>query len=80
MERPKLTKSGSGRRSDYATVLRSPVFRACTLAAAASCGGLFAFISGSSFVLIRVLDVPASLFARASHSSSWASSQAPGRR
>jgi DHA1 family bicyclomycin/chloramphenicol resistance-like MFS transporter len=46
----------------YATVLRSPVFRAYALAGTSSYGGLFAFISGSSFVLIRVLDVPASWF------------------
>ena len=46
----------------YATVLRSPVFRAYTLAGASSYGGLFAFISASSFVLIRVLGVPASWF------------------
>lgn len=46
----------------YATVLRSPVFRAYALAGAASYGGLFAFISGSSFVLIGALGVPASWF------------------
>ncbi len=41
----------------YAAVARSPAFRAYTLAAAATYAGLFAFISGSSFVLIRVLGV-----------------------
>jgi DHA1 family bicyclomycin/chloramphenicol resistance-like MFS transporter len=46
----------------YCTMLRSPVFRAYALAGAFSYGGLFAFISGSSFVLIRVLHVPASWF------------------
>lgn len=39
----------------YRNVLRSPAFRAYTLAAAATYGGLFAFISGSSFVLMRTL-------------------------
>jgi DHA1 family bicyclomycin/chloramphenicol resistance-like MFS transporter len=41
----------------YAAVARSATFRAYTLAAAATYAGLFAFISGSSFVLIRVLGV-----------------------
>lgn len=41
----------------YADVARSPAFRAYTLAASATYAGLFAFISGSSFVLIRVLGV-----------------------
>lgn len=39
----------------YAEVARCPAFRAYTLAASATYAGLFAFISGSSFVLIRVL-------------------------
>jgi len=38
----------------YGRVLAHPAFRAYTLAAAATYGGLFAFLSGSSFVLIRV--------------------------
>ncbi|MFO1284881.1 MAG: multidrug effflux MFS transporter [Burkholderiales bacterium] len=46
----------------YLAMVRSPVFRAYSLAGAASYGGLFAFISGSSFVLIRVLGVPAAWF------------------
>ncbi len=46
----------------YAAILRSPVFLAYTAAGAASYGGLFAFISGSSFVLIRGLGVPAGWF------------------
>lgn len=46
----------------YAAILRSPVFRAYTVVGAASYGGLFAFISGSSFVLIRGLGVPAGWF------------------
>jgi DHA1 family bicyclomycin/chloramphenicol resistance-like MFS transporter len=41
----------------YAEVVRSPAFRAYTLSASATYAGLFAFISGSSFVLIRVLGV-----------------------
>jgi DHA1 family bicyclomycin/chloramphenicol resistance-like MFS transporter len=41
----------------YADVSRSPAFRAYALAASATYAGLFAFISGSSFVLIRVLGV-----------------------
>jgi DHA1 family bicyclomycin/chloramphenicol resistance-like MFS transporter len=41
----------------YAEVARSPAFRAYTLSASATYAGLFAFISGSSFVLIRVLGV-----------------------
>lgn len=39
----------------YREVLGSPAFRAYTLAAASSYAGLFAFISGSSFVLMRTL-------------------------
>ncbi len=39
----------------YRSVLRSPTFRAYTLAAASTYAGLFAFISGSSFVLMRAL-------------------------
>ena len=46
----------------YATVLRSPVFRAYTLAGTASYAGVFSFISASSFVLIDVLQVPAGWF------------------
>lgn len=46
----------------YAEVARSPAFRAYTLASTATYGGLFAFISGSSFVLIRVLGVSALAF------------------
>ena len=48
----------------YALVLRSPAFRAYTLASAASYAGVFAFISGSSFVLIRVLGLSPTEFAR----------------
>ncbi len=43
-------------------MLRSPEFRAYTLVASASYGGLFAFISGSSFVLTGVLGVPTEYF------------------
>jgi DHA1 family bicyclomycin/chloramphenicol resistance-like MFS transporter len=46
----------------YATVLRSRQFRAYTLVSAASFATLFAFISGSSFVLIGVLHVPTEWF------------------
>lgn len=46
----------------YATILCSPVFLVYTAAGSASYGGLFAFISGSSFVLIEVLGVPAGWF------------------
>jgi len=46
----------------YALLLRSPAFLAYTLVSSASYGGLFAFISGSSFVLIRVLGVPTAYF------------------
>jgi DHA1 family bicyclomycin/chloramphenicol resistance-like MFS transporter len=47
---------------NYAQVLRSPEFLSFSLVGAASYGGLFAFISGSPFVLIRVLGVPTSYF------------------
>lgn len=46
----------------YLEVARSPAFRAYTLASTATYGGLFAFISGSSFVLMRVLGVSAVAF------------------
>jgi DHA1 family bicyclomycin/chloramphenicol resistance-like MFS transporter len=46
----------------YAAVARSAAFRAYALSAAATYGGLFAFISGSSFVLIRVLGQRATEF------------------
>ena len=46
----------------YALVLRSPEFLAFTMVGSASYGGLFAFIAGSSFVLIRVLGVPTAYF------------------
>lgn len=47
----------------YRTVAGSRSFRAYTLTAAASYAGLFAFLSGSSFVLIRVLGLSATQFA-----------------
>ncbi len=43
----------------YAQVARSPTFRAYTMALSATYGGLFAFISGSSFVLIKALGLSA---------------------
>jgi DHA1 family bicyclomycin/chloramphenicol resistance-like MFS transporter len=48
--------------ANYRHVLRSRVFVACTFAGAASYAGLFAFISGSPFVLIEVLGVPTRWF------------------
>ncbi len=48
--------------ANYTRVLRSPEFLAYTLVSSASYGGLFAFISGSSLVLIRVLGVPTAHF------------------
>ena len=47
----------------YRQVLRSPAFRAYTLAAASTYAGLFAFISGSSFVLMRSLGQSATAYA-----------------
>ena len=47
---------------NYLTVLRSRAFLTYTLVAGASYGNLFAFISGSSFVLIGVLGVPTTLY------------------
>jgi len=48
--------------SAYGAVLRSPVFLAYTFVGTAAYGGVFAFISGSSFVLIRVFGVPTAWF------------------
>jgi len=48
--------------ANYAAVFRSPVFRAYSLAGAATYGGVFAFLSGSPFVLIEVLGVPTAWF------------------
>jgi DHA1 family bicyclomycin/chloramphenicol resistance-like MFS transporter len=48
--------------SRYLGVLRSTPFRVYTLVGAASYAALFAFISGSPFVLIDVLGVPTGLF------------------
>ena len=47
----------------YRQVLASPAFRAYTLAAASTYAGLFAFISGSSFVLMRTLGQSATAYA-----------------
>lgn len=47
----------------YGQTLASPAFRAYALAATASYAGLFAYLSGSSFVLIQVLGVPATGYA-----------------
>ncbi|MCS7100682.1 MAG: multidrug effflux MFS transporter [Burkholderiaceae bacterium] len=43
-------------------VLRSPTFHAYTLANTMSYGGLFAFLAGSSFVLIRVLGLTPTVY------------------
>jgi MFS transporter, DHA1 family, multidrug resistance protein len=48
---------------NYRRIAGSRTFRAYTLAAAASYAGLFAFISGSSFVLMQVLGMTATGFA-----------------
>lgn len=47
----------------YASVARSPAFRAYTLSAAATYACLFAFLSGSSFVLINILGQTPTVFA-----------------
>ena len=48
----------SGLFRNYAQIARSPVFWAYTLPGALSYASIFVFISGASFVLIRVLGVP----------------------
>jgi len=48
--------------ANYAHVLRSREFTAFAILGIASYGGLFAFIAGSSFVLIGVLGVPVAWF------------------
>jgi DHA1 family bicyclomycin/chloramphenicol resistance-like MFS transporter len=47
----------------YRQVLSSPTFRAYTLASASTYAGLFAFISGSSFVLMRTLGQSSTAYA-----------------
>ncbi len=47
---------------NYLDIARSPAFWAYTLASSVTYGGLFAFISGSPFVLMRVLGVSAVAF------------------
>lgn len=42
---------------DYAAIFKQPVFRAYALVGTLSYGGIFVFIAGSAFVLIRVLGV-----------------------
>lgn len=51
-----------GLLASYRLVLGSREFWAYALPGALSYGSIFAFISGSSLVLIRVLDVPTSMF------------------
>ncbi len=48
--------------SNFATLLRHRAYLACTLAVSAAFAGLFAFISGSPFVLIEVLGLPPERF------------------
>ena len=48
--------------ANYGAVLRSGGFRAHTLVGAATYGGLFAFISGSPFVMTQLLGVPTAWF------------------
>jgi DHA1 family bicyclomycin/chloramphenicol resistance-like MFS transporter len=52
----------AGLLANYRVVLGSKEFWAHALPGALSYGAIFAFISGSSFVLIRVLDVPTAWF------------------
>jgi DHA1 family bicyclomycin/chloramphenicol resistance-like MFS transporter len=52
----------AGLLANYRAVLGSSEFWAHALPGALSYGAIFAFISGSSFVLIRVLDVPTAWF------------------
>jgi len=47
---------------NYVSTLRSPAFRAYALISAASFAGLFAYLSGAAFVLIRVLGVSVTAF------------------
>lgn len=46
----------------YVATLSSPAFRAYTLQATISYAGLFAYLSGSSFVLVRVLGLSATAY------------------
>ena len=46
----------------YLATLRSPAFRAYTLTCTASYAGLFAYLSGSSFVLVRVLGLSSAAY------------------
>ncbi len=48
--------------ANYGAVLRSAGFRAHTLVGAATYGGLFAFISGSPFVMTQLMGVPIAWF------------------
>jgi DHA1 family bicyclomycin/chloramphenicol resistance-like MFS transporter len=51
--------------ANYLHVLRSPEFLVFTLLGTATYGGLFAFISGSSFVMIRILGITTEWFGAA---------------
>jgi DHA1 family bicyclomycin/chloramphenicol resistance-like MFS transporter len=58
---PQATQFGS-LVSGYLNIARNPTFWAYTLPGALSYGSIFAFISGSSFVLIRVLGVATEIY------------------
>ncbi|MFA7281689.1 MAG: multidrug effflux MFS transporter [Sterolibacterium sp.] len=58
---PQATQFGSLVRG-YFNIARNPTFWAYTLPGALSYGSIFAFISGSSFVLIRVLGVATEIY------------------
>ncbi|MBI5921227.1 MAG: multidrug effflux MFS transporter [Betaproteobacteria bacterium] len=58
---PQATRFGSLSRG-YFNIARNPTFWAYTLPGALSYGSIFAFISGSSFVLIRVLGVATEIY------------------
>lgn len=58
---PRATELG-GLIANYRVVLGSREFWAYALPGALSYGTIFSFISGSSFILIRVLDVPTAWF------------------
>lgn len=63
LARPDPVALRAGRlASGYLAVLRSPVFLAYTVVGAATYGGVFAFISGSSFVLRDVFGISAGWF------------------
>lgn len=64
-ETRRRTVPGAGAAAGFAGIARSAPFRAYTAVAASSYAGLFAFLSGSAFVLMRVLGLSATQFALA---------------